>query len=79
MSNTFSHVTLSPRCIYMIDPASVMTESARRAASSFPTKVRSEVTVSYKPPDLSSLSDETDSEDEEDDDDEDEEDEVEWR
>ena len=50
----------------MIDPASVMTESARRAASSFPTKVRSEVTVSYKPPDLSSLSDETDSEDEED-------------
>ena len=56
------------RCksILLTAQPSVRTESARRAASSFPTKVRSEVTVSYKPPDLSSLSDETDSEDEED-------------
>ncbi|TBU62262.1 Septin-domain-containing protein [Dichomitus squalens] len=53
-------------CIYMIDPSSVLTEGARRAQSSYPTKVRSEVTVSYKPPDLSSMSDDTDSEDEED-------------
>lgn len=48
----------------MIDPASVMTDTARRGQSSFPAKVRSETTVSYKPPDLSSMSEETDSEDE---------------
>ncbi|KAI0699289.1 Septin-domain-containing protein [Cerioporus squamosus] len=53
-------------CIYMIDPASIVTESARRAQSSLPTKVRSETTISYKPPDLSSMSEESDSEDEED-------------
>ncbi|KAI0755019.1 hypothetical protein C8Q80DRAFT_1216785 [Daedaleopsis nitida] len=53
-------------CMYMIDPSSIMTESARRAISSFPTKVRSETTISYKPPDLSSMSEESDSEDEDD-------------
>ncbi|KAI0712105.1 Septin-domain-containing protein [Earliella scabrosa] len=53
-------------CIYMIDPSSVATEPARRAQSSFPTKVRSETTISYKPPDLSSMSEDSDSEDEDD-------------
>ncbi|KAI0768986.1 Septin-domain-containing protein [Trametes elegans] len=53
-------------CIYMIDPSSVMTESARRAQSSLPTKTRSETTISYKPPDLSSMSDDSDSEDSDD-------------
>ncbi|EJF64766.1 hypothetical protein DICSQDRAFT_166922, partial [Dichomitus squalens LYAD-421 SS1] len=52
-------------CIYMINPSSVLTEGARRAQSSYPTKVHSEVTVSYKPPDLSFMSDDTNSEDEE--------------
>ncbi|KAI0354919.1 hypothetical protein OH77DRAFT_1590291 [Trametes cingulata] len=36
-------------CIYMIDPASVTTDAARRTQSSFPAQVRSETTVSYKP------------------------------
>ncbi|RDX42497.1 hypothetical protein OH76DRAFT_1422481 [Lentinus brumalis] len=53
-------------CIYMIDPASVMTESARRAQSSLPTKTRSETTISYKPPDLSPMPEDSDSEDEDD-------------
>ncbi|KAI1793414.1 Septin-domain-containing protein [Ganoderma leucocontextum] len=53
-------------CIYMIDPSSVVTEGTRRGQSSFPAKIRSETTVSYKPPDLSSMSEETDSEEEED-------------
>jgi hypothetical protein len=40
-------------CIYMIDPASIMTLAERRAKSSLPTKQRSETTVSYRtPPDL---------------------------
>lgn len=50
----------------MIDPASIMTETARRGQSSFPTKVRSETTISYKPPDLSSMSEDSESEDEDD-------------
>ncbi|KAI0770254.1 Septin-domain-containing protein [Fomes fomentarius] len=53
-------------CIYMIDPASIVSETARRGQSSFPTKVRSETTISYKPPDLSSMSEDSDSEDEDD-------------
>ncbi|KAF8645184.1 hypothetical protein AX16_008011 [Volvariella volvacea WC 439] len=40
-------------CIYMIDPASIMTVAARRAISSFPNKTRSEATISNRnPPDL---------------------------
>ncbi|KAF8964397.1 septin family protein [Flammula alnicola] len=40
-------------CIYMIDPASIMTADARRALSSLPSKTRSETTVSMRnPPDL---------------------------
>ncbi|KAJ7644165.1 septin family protein [Roridomyces roridus] len=40
-------------CIYMIDPSSIMTSSARRGDSAMPTKTRSETTVSYNnPPDL---------------------------
>ena len=50
----------------MIDPASITTESSRRAQTSLPTKVRSETTISYKPPDLSSMSEDSDSEDEDD-------------
>jgi Septin family protein len=37
----------------MVDPSSIMTDSARRAQSSVPSKTRSETTVSYRsPPDL---------------------------
>ena len=56
----------------MIDPASIITESARRAQSSFPTKVRSETTISYKPTDAPVGAGEGDdaSEDEEEDGDE---------
>lgn len=40
-------------CIYLIDPSSIMTVTARRAQSSLPTKTRSEATLSYRnPPDL---------------------------
>lgn len=40
-------------CIYMIDPTSVVTASARRAFSSLPTKTRSETTISLRnPPEL---------------------------
>ncbi|KAF8903131.1 septin family protein [Gymnopilus junonius] len=40
-------------CIYMIDPASIMTTAARHAMSSMPTKTRSETTVSLRtPPEL---------------------------
>lgn len=40
-------------CIYMIDPASVITASARRALSGLPTKTRSETTISPRnPPEL---------------------------
>ncbi|TBU51561.1 hypothetical protein BD310DRAFT_1005093, partial [Dichomitus squalens] len=53
-------------CIYTIDPSSVLTEGACHTQSPYPTKVRSEVTVSYNLLDLSSMSDDTDSEDEED-------------
>lgn len=48
-------------CIYMIDPTSVMSASARQALSSLPTMTRSETTISYRPPDLSSVSDGTSS------------------
>lgn len=50
----------------MVDPSSVTTEAARRAQSSYPSKVRSEATISYKPPDLSSMSEDSDSEDSDD-------------
>ncbi|KAF9565740.1 septin family protein [Agrocybe pediades] len=56
-------------CIYMVDPASIMTAVARRGSSSIPTKTRSETTVSMRtPPDLvpdTSSGDETDDEDDE--------------
>ncbi|KDQ25742.1 hypothetical protein PLEOSDRAFT_1057992 [Pleurotus ostreatus PC15] len=39
-------------CIYMIDPTSVMTDAARRASASLPTRSRSEATVSNHLPDL---------------------------
>ena len=40
-------------CIYMIDPASVMVASARRALSGLPTMTRSETTISPRnPPEL---------------------------
>ncbi|KAF8631049.1 hypothetical protein AX15_002657 [Amanita polypyramis BW_CC] len=40
-------------CIYMIDPASVMTTSARRTLSGLPTRTRSETTISLRtPPEL---------------------------
>ncbi|KAJ7175901.1 septin family protein [Mycena filopes] len=46
-------------CIYMIDPSSIMTVSARRGQSSMPSKTRSETTVSYRnPPDLDDSDDE---------------------
>jgi len=57
-------------CIYMIDPTSVMSASARRASTFSPAKTRSETTISYRPPDLSSDSvDDTSSESEDDDND----------
>lgn len=37
------------RCIYLIDPDSVVTASMRRAQSSLPTKSRSEVFSTYRP------------------------------
>ncbi|KAF9533140.1 septin family protein [Crepidotus variabilis] len=54
-------------CIYMVDPASIMTSEARRITSGIPTKTRSETTVSNRtPPDLvpdtSSGDDDTDDE-----------------
>lgn len=56
------------RCIYMIDPSSIVTVAARRALSSLPAKTRSETTVSYRAlPDLvpdTSSGDESDEEDE---------------
>ncbi|KAF9463053.1 septin family protein [Collybia nuda] len=53
-------------CIYMIDPASVMTVAARTALSSLPTRTRSETTVSYRtPPDLVPDSSSTDDSDDE--------------
>jgi septin family protein len=53
-------------CIYMIDPSSIMTATARRGASSLPSKTRSETTVSARnPPDLvPDTSSEDDSDDE---------------
>ena len=36
----------SIRCIYLIDPASIVTRAERRTLSSFPTKTQSEATVS---------------------------------
>ncbi|KAG6909130.1 hypothetical protein DXG01_001882 [Tephrocybe rancida] len=38
------------KCLYMIDPTSILTPTERRASSSLPNKTRSETTVS--PPDL---------------------------
>lgn len=65
-SQESSRVNYLLRCIYMIDPSSIMTVAARRAQSSLPTKTRSETTVSYRtPPDLvpdTSSGDESDDE-----------------
>ncbi|KAH6912615.1 Septin-domain-containing protein [Coprinopsis sp. MPI-PUGE-AT-0042] len=36
-------------CIYLVDPASIMTQGERRALSSYPLATRSEVTVSQSP------------------------------
>lgn len=47
------NTVFSISCIYMIDPASVMTASARRALSGLPIKTRSETTISPRnPPEL---------------------------
>ncbi|EMD39843.1 hypothetical protein CERSUDRAFT_112110 [Gelatoporia subvermispora B] len=43
-------------CIYMIDPASVMTASTRNAQSTFPPLTRSSATISNRPPELSDSS-----------------------
>ncbi|KAF7298964.1 Septin family p-loop GTPase [Mycena indigotica] len=53
-------------CIYLIDPSSVMTNAARRAQSSMPTKTRSETTVSMRDPPESAngFAEEDDSDDE---------------
>jgi hypothetical protein len=63
--NTFTHFSCS--CIYMIDPASIISAEERRSLSSLPTKTRSEATVSNRdPPDLvpdTSSEDESDGED----------------
>jgi Septin len=54
----------------MIDPTSVISTSARQASSFSPTKTRSETTISYRPPDLSSVSaDDSSSESEDEDND----------
>lgn len=53
------------RCIYMIDPSSIMSAGTRKAQSSFPSKTRSETTLSYPPPDLVPDSASVNSEDEE--------------
>jgi len=53
-------------CIYMIDPSSIITTTARRALSALPTKTRSQITISYHPPDLvpdTSSSEDSDDED----------------
>jgi hypothetical protein len=56
------------RCIYLIDPTSVISVAARRAQSSLPAKTRSETTVSQRtPPDLvpdTSSGDDSDDEEE---------------
>ena len=63
--NTVTHFLCS--CIYMIDPASIISAEERRSLSSLPTKTRSETTVSNRdPPDLvpdTSSDDESDGED----------------
>lgn len=51
-------------CIYMIDPASVISTSARRAQSSLPSKTRSDTTITYRPQDLSEASEGAESDDE---------------
>ncbi|KAA1469856.1 hypothetical protein DENSPDRAFT_835530 [Dentipellis sp. KUC8613] len=47
-------------CIYIIDPSSIMTVAARRQSSSLPNKTRSETTISHRPPDTPSLTDDSD-------------------
>ncbi|TFK52435.1 septin family protein [Heliocybe sulcata] len=56
-------------CIYMVDPSSITTASARRAQSSLPTKTRSETTITYRAQDLAVASNgaESDDDDAEDD------------
>jgi hypothetical protein len=49
----------------MIDPSSIMTSAAHRTLSSVPTRTRSEVTISYRPPDLVPDTSSTDDSDDE--------------
>ncbi|KAK7681538.1 hypothetical protein QCA50_015270 [Cerrena zonata] len=51
-------------CIYTIDPASIMTASARRALSALPSRTRSQATVSYRPEVLTPDDTDSDSDDE---------------
>lgn len=57
-----------PRCIYMIDPKSIMSVSLRRALSSLPAKSRSEATISRQTsqPDINFVDTASDDEDDED-------------
>ncbi|KAH9922835.1 uncharacterized protein BXZ73DRAFT_104066 [Epithele typhae] len=50
--------------IYMIDPASIMNVSARRAHSTFPSKTRSETTIGYRTKDVVNGAEESDDEEE---------------
>ena len=47
------------RCIYIIDPDSIMTAGARRQLSTLAPKTRSETTLSHPPPDTPSLTDDS--------------------
>ena len=47
------------RCIYIIDPDSIMTAGARRQLSTLVPKTRSETTLSHPPPDTPSLTDDS--------------------
>lgn len=53
-------------CIYMVDPAAVLSVATRRAQSTLPNKTRSEATISYRdhPPDLVPDNGSADSDDE---------------
>lgn len=56
VSFRYSHAMRSNgscRCIYMIDPDSVMVASARKDLKSLPLKSRSEVLLAYRPPEQS--------------------------
>ena len=53
------------RCIYMIDPSSIISGEERRSQTSFPAHTRSETTISQQPPDLVPDTSSEDSEDDE--------------